>query len=214
MSSITPKERSRQAAALMARYCDGDASASRALYELTSPQVYAYLRCLVRPPVAAEEVLQLTFIKLHRARRFYVRGADPLPWLHTIAHRTFLDELRRIRRARETPLRDDDLLASAQLDGAPENYPPEYSDETVAAVLDAVERLPEIQRSAILLTKLRGQSMAQAAAILGTTPGAVKLRAHRAYVALRQMLGENSVEEEREKEPEETAPMRRWAMSR
>jgi DNA-directed RNA polymerase specialized sigma24 family protein len=38
------------------------------------------------------------------------------------------------------------------------------------------------------LTKIHGHSVAEAAMIAGTTPGAIKLRAHRAYVTLREKL--------------------------
>jgi RNA polymerase sigma-70 factor (ECF subfamily) len=48
--------------------------------------------------------------------------------------------------------------------------------------------LPEAYREAIQLTKVSGLSMQEAAAVLGTTPTAVKLRVHRGYVALRKAL--------------------------
>ena len=60
----------------------------------------------------------------------------------------------------------------------------------------ALEHLPDNQREALILTKVHGRSHAEAAMITGTTPGAIKLRAHRAYVSLRQML---ATRREREK---------------
>src|SRR5258708_7062365 len=110
------------AVALMERYCDGDASAFRALYALAAPRLLAYLTCLTHDRSTAEELLQQTFIKLHQARASYVRGADPMPWLYTIAHRTCLDEFRRARRSRVKVARDDKPLPEppAALDGAPE----------------------------------------------------------------------------------------------
>jgi DNA-directed RNA polymerase specialized sigma24 family protein len=61
--------------------------------------------------------------------------------------------------------------------------------DLVNAALDALSRLPPAQREALILTKMSGKSIAEAAAITGVTPGAMKLRAHRAYVALRRALG-------------------------
>src|SRR6185503_16025954 len=84
---------------LMQRYCDGDAGAFRALYALVAPRLLGYLMKMARERAVAEDLLQLTFLKLHRARAAYVRGADPLPWIYSIAHRTFLDEARRVKRA-------------------------------------------------------------------------------------------------------------------
>ena len=54
--------------------------------------------------------------------------------------------------------------------------------------MEALAGLPETQRQAVLLTKIHGHSTAEAASILGTTVGAIKLRAHRGYVALRRKL--------------------------
>jgi RNA polymerase sigma-70 factor (ECF subfamily) len=180
------------AAALMGRYCDGDASAFRALYALAAPRLLGYLVCLTRDRALAEELLQQTFIKLHQARAIYLRGADPIPWLYTIAHRTCLDELRRNKRSRVRLAHDGGALpeAPATLQGAPEGAEPEYDEATIAVVLEALERLPEIHRVAVVLTKIQGKSTAEAAEILGTTRAAVKLRAHRGYVLLREMLRE------------------------
>ena len=84
----------REAIAAMKRYCEGDASAFRVLYAIAAPQLFTFVRCLVRDHALAEELLQQTFLKFHRARASYVAGADPLPWLYAIAHRTCLDALR------------------------------------------------------------------------------------------------------------------------
>jgi RNA polymerase sigma-70 factor (ECF subfamily) len=180
------------AAALMERYCDGDASAFRALYAIAAPRLLAYLTCLTRDRSLAEELLQQTFVKLHQVRASYLRGANPIPWLYTIAHRTCLDEMRRTKRSRVKLSREGDSLPepAATLKGGPEGTEPEFDEETIAIVLEALDRLPEIHRVAVVLTKIQGKSTAEAAEILGTTPGAVKLRAHRGYVMLREMLRE------------------------
>ena len=57
------------------------------------------------------------------------------------------------------------------------------------AIRGALARLPDNQRRVLELTKVEGKSTAEAGAILGTTSGAVKLRAHRAYETLRAMFG-------------------------
>lgn len=177
---------------VMRRYCDGDEAAFAELYSALAPRIFGYLRSLIRDDAAAEDLLQQTFLKLHGARGTYVVGADPVPWLYAIAHRTCLDELRRLRRAKVRPLGPDEELEeiaagfSGTAVGA-EAYEP-YDDGQRAAVLRALTRLPEEQKRAVVLTKLEGRSMREAAVILGTTEGAVKLRAHRAYVRLRVIL--------------------------
>src|SRR5438105_3464431 len=109
---------------LMARYCDGDQAAFRALYAAVAGRLLAYARSFVTDRATAEDVLQRAFLKLHGARSTYVRGADPLPWLYTITHRVCLDELRSRQRARRVfePAREDAPAAEprATLDGKSE----------------------------------------------------------------------------------------------
>jgi RNA polymerase sigma-70 factor (ECF subfamily) len=176
----------------MGLYCRGDTVAFRGLYALAAPRLFAYVVCLVRDRAAAEELLQQTFVKLHEARAAYVHGADPVRWLYTIAHRTCLDEMRRRKRSRVSICHYDRLARSdpAMLDGgaANDDEAATHGARRLTAVLEAVENLPENQRKALVLTQIEGKSMAETAAILGTTPGAVKLRAHRGRAALRERL--------------------------
>src|SRR5258708_20973576 len=93
---------------LMVKYCDGVASAFRELYALVAPRLLGYLVKMARDRAVAEDLLQHTFLKLHRARAAYVRGADPLPCLYAIAHRTFIDDARKRKRAIVRPAGDHD----------------------------------------------------------------------------------------------------------
>ena len=168
----------------MERYCDGDASAFRELYALLAPRLFGYLLHMARDRAVAEDLLQQTFLKVHRARAAYVRGADPLPWIYAIGHRTFLDEARRQKRAIVNVDKEGEVPEVAA-----EPPPPGPDPEIAKAALAALEELPPQQREAVILTKLDGRSIAEAAEIAGTTPGAMKVRAHRGYVALRKALG-------------------------
>ncbi len=181
-----------EAKELMARYCDGEASAFRELYALVAPRLLGYLTKMARQRAVAEDLLQLTFMKVHRARAAYVRGADPVPWIYSIAHRTFIDETRRVKRG-VVRISDSDELPEqrADLHGEADHSrdEPRADPELVKATLDALAELPDQQREAVVLTKLDGRSVAEAAEIAGTTVGAMKVRAHRGYEALRQLLG-------------------------
>lgn len=177
---------------LMARYCDGDASAFRELYAAVAPRVLGYLVRMARERSLAEDLLQQTFLKVHRARAAYVRGADPVPWIYAIAHRSFLDEARRRSRA-VVRVGDGDPIPDppAGLDGQTDERrdEPRADPELLEAALAALAELPAPQREAVVLTKLDGKSVAEAAEIAGTTVGAMKVRAHRGYEALRRLLG-------------------------
>jgi RNA polymerase sigma-70 factor (ECF subfamily) len=156
---------------------------------LLAPRILAYLWGLIGEKPTAEDLLQQTFLKVHEARASYVPGANPIPWIYTIAHRTCLDELRKRKRAPVKLTSDGELPGElrAGLHGQAEEI--EARDEEGARIsLADLEGLPPNQREALLLTKVHGHSITQAAMIAGTTPGAIKLRAHRAYVTLRQRI--------------------------
>lgn len=185
-------EAARRGAGLMGRYCDGDPAAFHELYGWLAPRILGYLGGLCGDRTTAEDLLQLTFLKLHQARSVYVRGANPIPWLYTIARSTCLDELRKRRRAKVQLAADDDEVpeTTANLTGIAEaSMSQEPSDASVGVAMEALAQLPHNQRDALLLTKVHGHSLAEAAAITGTTVGAVKLRVHRGYLTLRKVLG-------------------------
>lgn len=178
----------------MQRYQDGDAGAFRELYALVAPRLLGYLTKMARSRALGEDLLQQTFMKVHRARAAYVRGADPLPWIYSIAHRTFIDETRRHRRAVVRVGEAEDLPeVAAGLTGESEDQRDEVrgDPELLSAALAALAELPVQQREAVVLTKLDGKSVAEAAEIAGTTVGAMKVRAHRGYEALRRLLGKS-----------------------
>lgn len=178
-------------AQIMERYCNGEAAAFRELYAAVSPRLFGYLMRLSGERSTAEDLLQQTFLKVHRARRAYVRGAAPLPWMYAIAHRTFLDEARRRKRSRVKLASDGDGVPerAAGIRGGPAEQVEDGPDpDLTRAAMAALDRLPASQRQAVVLVKLGGKSIAEAARIAGTTPGAMKVRAHRGYVALRKAL--------------------------
>ena len=177
-------------AVLMARYCAGEAQAFREIYSALAPRILGYLAGLVGDKATAEDLLQLTFMKLHQSRAAYVKGANPVPWLYTIAYRTCLDELRRRKRARVRLSSDGSLPREPEVDitGSAEPAAPVTDEAAIARGMAALATLPEPLRQAVLLTKIHGHSSAEAASIAGTTAGAIKVRAHRGYVALRRKL--------------------------
>jgi RNA polymerase sigma-70 factor (ECF subfamily) len=175
----------------MNRYCDGDSDAFRTLYELVAGRLLHYAMCLVGDRASGEDVVQRGFLKVHTARAAYVRGADPLPWLYTIMHRVAVDELRRRRRFRAALSSVPSAEEHAALTGVPEELQREREDFQALSrrTLDALSRLSPGQREALVLIKLHGRSVAEAALITGSSVSAVKVRAHRGYLALKKLLG-------------------------
>jgi RNA polymerase sigma factor (sigma-70 family) len=162
----------------MQAYQIGDAAAFDQIYRRVAPAVYSYLLRLTRERSRAEDLLQITFAKMHRARSSYIGGERLVPWLLAIARRAFLDECRR-KKSRFEDLSQDGRLPEHR---APEDKSREDLSDELARVLDG---LPENYRSAIQLTKIKGLSLSEAAGVLNSTPTAVKLRVHRGYNLMR-----------------------------
>lgn len=166
---------------LMERYVGGSADAFSELYRRIAPGLMGYLLRLTRSRERAEDLLQITFSKIHRARESYIKGAPVLPWALAIARRSFLDE-RRAAKSRTEDLSPDGTLPEPL--PVQEGPPADVSD----ALERALDRLPESYREAIQLTKVSGLTIAEAASVLGATETAVKLRVHRGYNLLRKEL--------------------------
>lgn len=163
---------------VMEAYVLGDATAFGQLYRQVSPSLYSYLLRLTRDQPRAEDLLQITFVKMHRARCSYIPGTPPLPWIFAIARRAFLDE-RRMKKSRVEDLSPDGKLPERAEQKESSN------DKLRDTLTQALEGLPEKYRRAIHLTKIAGFSLTEAADLLETTRAAVKLRVHRGYNLIR-----------------------------
>jgi RNA polymerase sigma-70 factor (ECF subfamily) len=176
----------------MDRYSAGDDAAFADVYDFLAPRLLSSLSRRTRDRVRAEDLLQRTFMHIHRARGTFIPGSDVLRWAYAISRRLTIDELRRQsrdpvdHRAPESDTRSNLGLAEGEL----------AARETAARLQRALAALPHTQREAFELVRFDGLSHEQAAAVLGVTVCAVKLRAHRAYEALR-----NSLEERDETRP-------------
>ncbi len=169
----------------MAAYVAGDARAFEQLFARLAPRVHGFFLRSFRDSSVADDLLQVTFMKVHRARERYRQELRVSPWIFTVAARVRLDELRRRQRLPEDA--DEEALARAD-EAASVAADPLPASDMQDAVRAALERLPESQRTVIHLHRYEGMTFAEIAQVLGTTPGAVKLRAFRGYEKLRQEL--------------------------
>ena len=167
----------------MSAYVAGDARAFEQLFARLGPRVHAFFLRSFRDSSVADDLLQVTFMKVHRARSQYDQGLRVAPWVFTVAARVRLDELRKRLRLPE----DADEEALARADAQAFRDPPPDAD-LVDAVRAALEKLPESQRTVIHLHRYEGMTFPEIAKVLGTTAGAIKLRAFRGYETLRKEL--------------------------
>jgi RNA polymerase sigma-70 factor (ECF subfamily) len=171
--------------AAMARYAAGEDAAFGELYDALAAPLFQYLVARVRNRAVAEDLLQQTFLHVHRARASFMTGAAVRPWLFAIARRLMIDAARR-RKLEDEHLATTQEPMVAQTSAAPDQ---ELAAAELAARMHAtLEGLPESQRTAYKLTKQDGLSVAEAASRLSTTVTAIKLRTHRAVEALRAAI--------------------------
>jgi RNA polymerase sigma-70 factor, ECF subfamily len=183
------QDKRRAANAAMERYAGGDDAAFAELYDALAPRLYQFLARQTRDVARAEDLLQQTLLQIHGARGRFVAGADVFPWAFAIARRLFIDGLRRGRHEVVADTSGADPIYETALP-APPLDDLLHSKRVAQALARELAKIPEPHRVAFELVKTEGLSMREAAAILGTTVTAVKLRAHRAYVALRAALTE------------------------
>jgi RNA polymerase sigma-70 factor (ECF subfamily) len=125
----------------------------------------------------AEELVQQTFLQLHRARFDFDASQRFRPWILTIALNLKREHFRQQRRRPTVELED-------------RSAPPRDHErwEAGRSVAWALERLPGDQREVIQLHWFEGLSFADVARCLGIGKVAAKVRAHRGYRRMRSLL--------------------------
>ncbi len=162
----------------------GDEQAYRALLGAVQPLLQRYLRRRLPTDEEAEDVSQDVLLTMHRVRHTFETGRPFEPWFYAIARSRLIDHLRKNRRVRAAEFATDEL--------------PEVADDQAAPdwerFLEVLETLPPTLREAFYMLKLDGLSTVEAAQAAGVTVSALKVRAHRAYNALKAALLEQGGE--------------------
>lgn len=170
----------------MAEYQAGGAEAFDRLHDALASDLKAYLSKLSRDPTRADDLLQETFLQVHRSRAAHTPGEPVRPWVFAIAKRVFLmyrrSAARRLRR---------ELLSSADRGSAP--IAPAEADRVHARqqVASVLRHVPSDGRRAFVLHHLFGFSFREVGARLGIKAGAAKIRSSRAAHVMRALLREN-----------------------
>jgi RNA polymerase sigma-70 factor (ECF subfamily) len=169
----------------MERYACGDEAAFVELYDALAPRLLRFALRWTHSRSAAEDTVQQTLLQIHSARHRFLRGSAVVPWAYAIARRLLIDLGR--RGAREE-LRGDGLQDPDEPAAAPSPEDALHRRRVEHEARRDFLRLPAGWREAFELVKLEGLSVAEAAEALGITRGMVKIRAHRATTALRDVL--------------------------
>ena len=139
----------------MARYQEGDFAAATALIDRISPQLYRFFLGQFASRPDADDLLQETWLRIHRVRHTYRPGEPVLPWFYAIARHVRVDHYRKAvrRTAREQRLEEISQLAAT----APVET---WKGDDLQALLAP---LPESQREVIEMLKVAGMSLEEVA---------------------------------------------------
>lgn len=168
--------------ALIAAVAGGDGGAYRTLADRYLQPILRYATRLLGNAHDAEDVTQETFLRLwQHAARYEPRGAKPSTWLYRIAHNLCVDRLRR-RKEHEGESAIEAAASGDRPSGA-------FAQRELAAqVEDALARLPERQRAAVLLVHHEGLTLVEAAEVLECGASAVESLLARGRRSLRTLL--------------------------
>jgi RNA polymerase sigma-70 factor (ECF subfamily) len=186
--------------ALLAAFVDGDVQAFERLYQRHEASLYRFVRRLLGRSAAeqADEVFQDTWMRVLQAgSRYRAQGAQFRTWLFTLAHHRAIDVLRRSGRERPLPEGDGDseTFEPTGTPWADWPRPDEAIDNLVfwrragARLLDCLEQLPSVQRSAFLLHHEDGIAVDEIARSLDIGFETAKSRLRYAMVKLRGCMG-------------------------
>ncbi|MCS6863249.1 MAG: RNA polymerase sigma factor [Abditibacteriales bacterium] len=150
------------------------------------PRLFNLFMYLTNSQDLAEDLTQEAFARLWQSRLNFRGECSMMTWATRIAHHTFYDYQRRQYLERE--------MMNASADAVEAIESPAQTLEQVTlrcAVAQALQRLPEMERQAVVLVKIEGLSYREAGEILGEPTGTVKWRVMEALGKLKKFLTES-----------------------
>jgi RNA polymerase sigma-70 factor (ECF subfamily) len=163
----------------MEQYQQADPKAPAVLVGTLSPGLLRFFMSQGASREHADDLLQETWLRIHRVRHTYRPGMPVLPWIYAIARRVRVDGYRRTRRI---------ALHETAMDVLPERTAQVEVRNPGPAFETLVAALPEAQREVVTMLKVGGLTLEEVACATSSTVGAVKQKVHRAYDRLRKLL--------------------------
>lgn len=164
----------------------GDEKAFELLVARHQRSVYNLALRFLRDSDEAEDLTQDVFIRIYKAAATYTPEARFTTWLYTIVRNLCFNVLRSRRQAVIISVDDEALPELPAVNDDPvERITRQQVQEKV---MDALGKLPDNMRLAVILGKYHGLSYDEIATIMGCSVTAIKLRVHRAKAILAQEL--------------------------
>jgi RNA polymerase sigma-70 factor (ECF subfamily) len=166
--------------ALMASYQAGEFEAFDELYAAVAPALRRYLYALSRDAAKADDLVQDTFLQMHRARHTFDPAYPLMPWALAIARHAWLMDRRTASRRPSATTDVDELDIAVRAEAS--------SFAERAGVRRALAQVAEPQREALVQHHVLGMSFKEIAARAGIAETAAKLRSSRGMARLRSLL--------------------------
>ena len=173
--------------ALLRAHVAGDSEAFAELFRRHRDRLWAVALRTLNDREDAADALQEALLSAHRAAPRFRGDSAVTTWLHRIEVNSCLDRIRRRQAHPTVPLPDGH--------GDPDRFSgvepaaPATDHDTALVVRQALARLPEDQRAALLLVDVQGYPVAEAAVLLGVAEGTVKSRCSRGRARMAVLLG-------------------------
>ena len=164
----------------MVRYQAADREAASTLIRQLTPALLRFFRSQAASREYADDLLQETWLRIHRVRHTWRPGEPVLPWIYAIAHHVRIDGYRKRQRIAKW---------ESAVDTLPERPTPPRGGNPLHTFDTLLSSLPESQREVLTMLKVDGLSLEEVARVTSSSIGAVKQKAHRAYEKLRSVLG-------------------------
>jgi RNA polymerase sigma-70 factor, ECF subfamily len=155
--------------------------------ELRGP-LAGFIARRVADPQDAEDVLQEVMLRIHRHGDELARADRVAAWVHRIARNAIVDHYRRRGARPELPGGAADELEEREDGSLGEPDSEVLRRELATCLRPLIQRLPESQREALVLTEFEGLTQIEAASRLGISVSGAKARVQRGRAQLRALL--------------------------
>ncbi len=171
-------------AALVKRVKKGDRKAAEELIKMFERKIYNFFVFRTQNPEASKDMLQETFLKVLNGIRGLKNPSSFRAWLFTIARNVLTD--RSAGQVENVPLHEN---LPSNSEGPSHKL---EKDEADALLINAVFKLPPMQRETVLLRIRQELSFSEIAEVLGTSETGARVNFHKALDNLKKILGQNN----------------------
>ncbi len=175
---------------IVARVRAGDVALFEVLMRRHNQRLYRAVRGIITDEAEVEDVMQQAYLRAYSALDGFAGLSSFATWLTRIGLNEALGRLRGRRRLE--PIDDLAEGTEALMEPAPTPEDLAAARESARLIERAIDRLPAIHRTVLMLRDVQQLSTEEAAQVLEVTEDAVKVRLHRARLALRDALAETA----------------------